>query len=333
MTSLVDHHQVEKLLVLVAAIRSGLVDALAGDSPRNAEEVAADVEGDLRACRVMLEALMSLDVAEKVPGGYRLTALGRTHLLEPPPGAPLPAELERASLLHQERKFRGWLDLPYIIRHGRPPERDPGERDLRSFVRTMAEGDPPAMDEVVESCLAYAALGGGAVRRMIDVGGAVGHMARRFAERGVEATLLDRPEVLPEARIYLGDWAQRIRLVGGDFRESLPPGPFDLAYLGNIYHIYGPARNAALTARVHDALAPGGVIAIRDYVWERSARAPLFAVNMLQATEEGGVWREADYRGWLESAGFADIEVLDLTKSPNQLVLGRKKPVLAGKGA
>jgi hypothetical protein len=247
-------------------------------------------------------------------------------------------ELERSSLLHQANKAAGWLELPYVLRHGRPPARE-GHRDTRSFALTMAEGDPLIAREVVDSSLLYLARGGpvtvgeeaasgaerATARTMIDIGGAVGHVALLFAERGFKSLLLDRPEVLPIARDYLqGD--PRVEFQPGDFLRSLPPGPFALAFLGNVYHIYGPSENAALTRRVFASLAPGGVIAIRDYVMGRSPRAPLFAVNMLQATECGGVWTEQEFRTWLEAAGFVDVEVVDLQLVPNQLILGRRPP-------
>jgi hypothetical protein len=115
-----------------------------------------------------------------------------------------------------------------------------------------------------------------------------------------------------------------VTLSACDFNVSLPSGPFDLAYLGNVYHIYGPERNAALSRRAFEALAPGGVIAIKDMVWERSPRAVMFAVNMLQATEEGGVWREGDYHDWLRDAGFEDVKILEVAQTGSQLVLGRR---------
>ncbi|HZK49775.1 MAG TPA: methyltransferase, partial [Thermoleophilia bacterium] len=159
---------------------------------------------------------------------------------------------------------------------------------------------------------------------MIDVGGAVGHMARAFADRGIRATLFDRDDVLPEARDFLGAGSEGIDMQGGDFTVSLPAGPFDLAYLGNVFHIYGPETLQALTRRVFEVLRPGGVICVRDLVWERSPRAAMFAVNMLQATAEGGVWREGQYHTWLGGAGFEDIQVVDLGLSASQLVLGRR---------
>jgi len=355
-TSLVDRREVEKLLVLNAALRAGLIDVLAEPGAQDAAAVAAAAGADLRATRIVLEALVELGVADRLaasaagvgadrqaaPGGtevglsglrYRLNERGRRHLVHPGP------ELERSWLLHQANKARGWLELPYVLEHGRPPGRERrGHRDTRNFALTMAEGDPAIMDEVIDRCLEYLHPGrleagagsppDGAAReerrlRVLDVGGAVGHLARRFADRGHAATLFDRPEMLPVAREYLGEEAD-VEMVGGDFLEELPTGPFDLAFLGNVYHIYGPRADAALTQRAFACLASGGAIAIRDYVLDRSPRASLFAVNMLQATEEGGVWSERDFRGWLDQAGFVDIRVLDLEMVPNQLILGTR---------
>jgi SAM-dependent methyltransferase len=325
--SLIDRHEVEKLLVLVAGIRSGLVDAVArasgpGHPGMTPEEAASALEGDARACRVMLAALAGLEIMEEADGRYRLTELGRSHLVDPPPGEGSSPDLERSSLLHMARKVEGWLDLPAVIATGRPSERSRSERDVRAFVRTMGEGDPGVMEEVADRVLEYAGLSAGAT--MLDVGGAVGHMARLFADRGLQATLFDRLEVLPQAREFLGSDADRLIMTAGDFTTDLPTGPFDLVYAGNVFHIYGPDVDAELARRIFSVVAPGGTIAIRDFVWERSPRAAMFAVNMLQATAEGGVWRERDYVGWLDGAGFIDVLVVDLERSQNQLVLGRR---------
>ncbi|MHB9149090.1 MAG: methyltransferase [Thermoleophilia bacterium] len=326
MRSLVDRHEVEKLLVLAAALQTGLVDAIDDPAGRTPEQAAAAVEGEVHACRVLLDALTSIGVAEDLGGLFRLTAVGRLHLVEPPPGTTAPPELERSSLLHQAHKFQGWLRLPEVVagRRTHSGVKEPGR--LRSFVRTMGEGDPAVTEEVVTRCLVYAREAGDPSKPadMIDIGGAVGHMAREFARRGVRPTLFDRPDVLPEAREFLGADAEGVDMEEGDFTASLPLGPFDLAYLGNVFHIYGPGTLRSLTRRVFESLRPGGVICVRDYVWERSPRSAMFAVNMLQATAEGGVWREDQYRAWLAEAGFEDVRVIDLELSANQLILGRR---------
>ena len=64
--SLVDRHAVERLLLLVGALRSGLIDALAGQEAAGAAQVAAAAGTDPRATRIVLEAL----VAEGDPVEY-----------------------------------------------------------------------------------------------------------------------------------------------------------------------------------------------------------------------------------------------------------------------
>jgi SAM-dependent methyltransferase len=276
----------------------------------------------------VLEALVAEELAERegpmpeppLRGGetaaslYRLTSLARAHLVDPGP------EMERWGVLHQARKARGWLELPEVIQTGKPVPKDPADHDIKTMVSAMGERDPAVVEEVVERCLAYA----GHPETMIDVGGAVGHVARQFARCGVRATLLDRPAVLPVAREFLAGDGRDIALVEGDFTETLPAGPFDLVYFGNVFHIYSPATSARLVREAYPVVSPGGVVAIQDYLWGRSARAAVFAVNMLQATDEGGVWSEVQYREWLDAAGFTTIEVLDLESAGTHLVLARK---------
>jgi SAM-dependent methyltransferase len=318
-TSLVDAHAAERLLLLVGALRSGLVDALASADGLSVGQVANIAGTDVRASGIVLEALASEEVVERVSGrgdstSYRLSPLGRAHLVDAGP------DLERSGLLHQGNKLRGWLELSEVIRAGKPATRGPRQCASGIMVSAMGERDPAVLDEIVERCFAYA----GTIRTMIDVGGAVGHLARHFSRRGVKANLLDREEILPVAREFLGDEGGDIELIGGDYTVSLPVGTFDLVYFGNVYHIYGPETNARVTREALSITAPGGTIAIQDYVWDRSSRAPLFAVNMLRATEDGGVWTEAEYRTWLSDAGFAGIETIDLETSEGQLILAKR---------
>jgi SAM-dependent methyltransferase len=188
------------------------------------------------------------------------------------------------------------------------------------MVSAMGERDTEVVEEIVELCLRLA----GETRSMLDVGGAVGHVARQFVRRGVEATLLDTEEVLPLAREFLGIDAASVAMLAGDYTVSLPPGPFDLVYFGNVFHIYGPATNERACREALSVTTPGGLIAIQDYVWGRSPGAAMFAVNMLQSTKDGGVWTEAQYREWLSEAGFVNIDVLDLKSGGSQLVIGQR---------
>lgn len=317
--SLVDRHSVERLLLLAGALRSGTIDALAGGRWLSAGQVAELAGTDARATGIVLEALVTERIAERLRGCdeealYRLTTEAKAHLVDEGP------ESERFGILHQVSKMRGWLELPEVIRTGKAPDRRGVKRDARLMVSAMGERAPEVLDEILEHCFTYA----GDIRTMVDVGGAVGHLARRFSRRGVKASLFDREEVLPVAREFLGAEAEDMALIGGDLTSTLPSGPFDLVYFGNVLHIYSPETGSRVVREAFSITSPGGVIAIQDYILDRSAGAAMFAVNMLRSTDEGGVWSEAEHKRWLTDAGFVDIRVFDLASSQTGLVLGRR---------
>ena len=323
--SLVDRHSVERLLLLAGALLSGTVDALASDQWLSAGQVAGLAGTDVRATGIVLEALAAEQIVERLQGGdadalYRLSAEAKAHLAGEGPGS------ERFGILHQVNKVRGWLELPEVIRTGKAPDRRGAKRDVRLMVSAMGERDPEVLDEILERCFAYA----GAIRTMADMGGAVGHLARHFSRKGVKATLFDREEVLPVAREFLGAEAGEMSLIGGDLTVALPSGPFDLVYFGNVLHIYSPDTCSRVAREAFSVTSPGGIIAIQDYILDRSAGAAMFAVNMLRSTDEGGVWSEAQHRQWLADAGYEDVEVFDLASNRTGLILGRRPVAPAG---
>ena len=67
-----------------------------------------------------------------------------------------------------------------------------------------------------------------------------------------------------------------------------------VATLGHILHSEGIERSRALLRRTHAALAPGGTIAIAEFLVDADRRGPLngliFAVNMLVNTESGNTY-------------------------------------------
>jgi hypothetical protein len=163
--SLVNRAAVERLFLIAGAVQAGIVDALAARELLSAADVATVAGTDGRATLVVLEALVAEGVVDRIgpapeppvpepPGApakaeqgeaggaaspvgpasgpgheetfYRLTPLGKSHLVDPGP------DLERWSLLHQARKSAGWLELADVIRTGTPPTRDAARRSCRS---------------------------------------------------------------------------------------------------------------------------------------------------------------------------------------------------------
>ena len=97
-------------------------------------------------------------------------------------------------------------------------------------------------------------------RRLLDVGGGQGVFAAAALDRapGLVATVFDLPAVV--ARVT----DRRITGVGGSFVVDPLPGGADLIALVRVLHDHDDAVVAALLAKVHAALPPGGALLVAE---------------------------------------------------------------------
>ena len=285
-------------ILLGSALRDGLLEAVA-DGPRTSGEVALDLGLDGRAVHVVLSALAELGVLEEGADGFSLLEEHRGPLLR----ADHPGYVGQ-SVVHRFELIGGWSRLPDILRTGEPAEdrTAPGFGGTSTFIAAMRRGATPGAEAVASSVLAR--LPDGA--RILDVGGGPGTNAEAFAAGGARVTVFDLPEVIDLMQSTLH--AAGVETTAGDMTQTLPDGPFDAVYFGNTSHMYGPRENRDLFARMRGPLAPGGLLAIREYVRGLGGDAALFAVNMLVTTACGNTYTEKEYQDWLARAGYGDVE-------------------------
>jgi len=299
--------QTEAMLLIAAAHDVGLFGAL-GEEPVDAGALAERLGLDGRATRIACEALVELGFLSTNDGAYRPTPRSRAELCDP--AAPGYAG---GSLSHWLSSMAAWARLPEVLHRGGPLEERPTRRNpprVKRFMSAMAAAPDARTKRIVDLCLERRP----GAATLLDLGGGPGHLSRGFAARGLAATIVDTEDVVEHVtKAYgLAD-ERRIEMVSADFNvDPLPRGPFDVVLLSNILHIYAPERNMALLARAAEVTAPGGVVAIAEFVRGRSGKAARFAVQMLLHTQEGDAYTEDDLVGWLEAAGFADARIDDL---------------------
>ena len=137
--------------------------------------------------------------------------------------------------------------------------------------------------------------------------------------RGMRATLFDRPEVIDIAKEQVGaaGCGNRIAYIPGDFMVDPMGSGYDLVLLSNIIHSYGPENNRKLVRKCFDALEPGGMMILKDFIPEDDRSGPpfslLFALHMLIHTGEGDTYTYEEVASWTDSAGFAPGRVVDMT--------------------
>jgi len=299
------------VLIAHAALETGLLAAFR--TPTVPEAAARAAGLDPRAARVVATALVaSGHLTEAGGGALALTDHGAAVV------SPRPGDGDPAGEMHLEaRAIRSHLRLAETLVTGAPPDDvSGGDRGTRErFMRAMRHIAGPRADE--------AAVAIGPPRghgRLLDVGGAPGTYARRFAGAGWEVTVLDLPETLAIGEAGLR--AAGVATVAGDATQTLPDGPWDAVYIGNVVHLLPPREAAALISRAGAALAPRGLLAIQEVLGGRSPQAPGFGVMMLLSTPGGDAYGEDEYRVWMGAAGCPLERVVPIEEGAHHLLLG-----------
>ncbi|HLJ16026.1 MAG TPA: class I SAM-dependent methyltransferase [Bryobacteraceae bacterium] len=146
-------------------------------------------------------------------------------------------------------------------------------------------------------------------RRMVDLGGATGHLALAAVERypGLQAAVFDLPPVMPVAREFA---AGRIEVIEGDFfSDPLPEA--DLFSLGRILHDWSEEKIRRLLVKIYDRLPAGGALLVVEKLLSEDKAGPIPAqmqsLNMLVVTE-GKERTVTEYTALLKAAGFTEVE-------------------------
>jgi SAM-dependent methyltransferase len=304
----------QEAVILGSAKREGILEAVA-DGSRSAEEVAKELGASPRAVYALLSALVELGVLAEDENRFRLLEEHRGPLLDRSH-----PDYAGGLIVHRFELIRKWGRIPEILKTGSPIDDEPtqGPEGKETFIYSMRRLAKPGVRAVADLLLSRLPEN----PHILDIGGGPGTYAEAFTEGGARVTVLDLPEVVELMKEHLA--AAGVSAYSGDFNEGLPEGPFDAVYLGSVSHIYGPDENQALIQRVAESLAPGGLIAIRDFIRGVSKGAALFAVNMVVNTESGDTYTEAEYRGWLTAAGFEGIEVLPIPGRDTYFIVARK---------
>jgi len=289
--------------VLLTAFELGVFTAL-GESGATAAGVAGEIGADPRATERLLCALCALDLVEKRDETYRNTPAAQRHLVTG--GSDF-----LASLGHTGNLWEAWSTLTACVREGHRVRRLTGWTE--NFIEAMHSRARRVAPRLVDGLEIQGA------RRMLDVGGGSGVFAMAFVQGDPErrATLLDLPEVIPIARRFIEaeGLAEQIACVAGDYNQADFGEGYDFVLLSAILHINSADQNRALLCKTARALAPGGLVVIREFLVEESRTAPvhaaLFGLNMLVATERGDVYTESEIAGWLAEAGFTEIRRIE----------------------
>jgi acetylserotonin N-methyltransferase len=315
---------------MFAAVSLGVFDALA-TANRTAVELAADLKADSDALGRLLDGCVALGLLQREGGRYANAPAATTYLTRGSPDR-LTGYLNYSNAV----LWKLWANLEDAVREGTHRWKQTFGWDqpiFSSFFHDDAARREFLMGMhgfgLLSSPRVVAAFDLGRFRRLVDLGGATGHLAVAACKHypAMRAVVFDLPDAVPIAREVVGasTVADRVEVVSGDFfTDPLPDG--DLYALGRILHDWTEEKVLRLLARVHERLPAGGALLIAEKLLQEDRAGPRWALmqhlNMLLCTE-GKERTLAEYEALLRKVGFAEVHGRR-TDSPLDAVLAIK---------
>ena len=293
-----------------------------GDGRPSAGEIAQKVDGVVNGVERLLNALVAMELLDKQSETYINTSCGRELLAKDSPG------YLGHIIMHHHHLLESWSKLDQAVKSGQPQRTRSSyskEEWRESFLMgmfNMAMGLAPQIVPVIDVSNR---------QHLLDLGGGPGTYAIHFClnNQNMKATVFDLPTTRPfaEKTIQHFNLKDRIDFMDGNYLEDPVEGHYDVAWLSHILHGEGPDDCRRIIQKAVDALEPGGMIIIHDFILNNSMDGPLFpalfSLNMLLGTESGQSYSEEQIQDMLTAVGVRDIRRIAI-QSPNDsgIILG-----------
>lgn len=305
---------------LTCGVVLGLFDAL-HEERASAEQLAERLRLDRQGAETLTTALLALGYLELADGRLGNAPVTERLLVRSSPESIATFVGEQGDL-HWEVLTM----LPEAVREGRAygmheEGRDP-ER-WRAYMRGLFEISRP--EHEANAALVQAEE----PRRLVDVAGGHGAFSMAMCRRHptLEATVLDLPPAVAVGREIVGEqgFADRISFTEGDVFEVGLGDDLDVVSVFNLVHHLPEERDRELVRMAREALRPGGWLAIGDS--ERPLpgddvhRHGALSGLLFYAWSHGQNFSRGEIAGWLEDAGFGEVEVHRNERSPWRIVI------------
>ena len=315
-------------LALEAAVRHRIFDHLDA-GPMSISELHAATGCSERGLASVLNLLAGLEFLTRDGNDkYALTPVSAAFLVSNKPG------FLGGMLRHMtDDLIPKWLELSEVVATGKPATAVNREQDgtqfFHGFVADLFAMSYPFARELAAHLALDRAAGPVSVLDLA-AGSGVWSIALAQSSPRVRVTAVDWPGVLSVTRATAARFGleDRYNFVAGDLQSADFGSGHNVATLGHILHSEGMQRSKELLKKTHAALAPGGTIAIAEFLVNADRRGPvnglIFAVNMLVHTDAGDTYSFEEIREWLLDAGFTHPRTLE-THGPSPLILATRE--------
>lgn len=266
--------------------------------PQSAKTISKKIDADLRATKILLDALTGVGLLKKQGNQYINARIASKFLVSASP------YYQGDVLRHTDNLWKNWSGLDEVIKTGRPHRK---AHNHEAFVLGMCNLATLKAKDVVKT------IGLKDVKTALDLGGGPGTYSIEMARKGVNVTLFDYPETINiTKKVISKQRINNIDFIRGDFMSDDIGKGYDLIFISQILHSYSEKENIYLLKKCKKALNNGGRVVIQEFYISDNRTHPvqgsLFSVNMLVNTEGGRSYSPEEIKGWLLKAQFKDIK-------------------------
>ena len=302
-----------------ATLRAGIklgVFTLLEQEPLSADIVADRLEANPGFMSSFLEACTILKLLEKVDNRYKNTEETSQFLV---PGRP---EYIGDHVLHITNYWATWGNLDVLVREGRtefPFEN--GFVDADTYWSDYMKGQHSRSTSGQGAYLVENVNLEGK-RKLLDLGGGAASysMALCAAYPQLQAFVVDEKESLATARplVEKSNLENQITLVEGDFNTIPLDSDCDVVLISGVIVLKSEEDSRQLFRRAYDALLPGGLIIIQDFMqMDPSPKRRFLDIMMdlyvkIAYDPEAGDRSSKEIVSWLQDAGFTNFKEVSL---------------------
>ncbi|WP_266362723.1 methyltransferase [Tellurirhabdus rosea] len=170
--------------------------------------------------------------------------------------------------------------------------------------------------------------------RMLDIGGAHGQHSVALCRRlpALESVILDLPPAVEKAAPFLAQSGMdgRVRHQPGNaLTDDYGTGQYDIILMSSLAHHFTDAENRLVARKAAQALKPGGVFIINEFIRPEPGSKPELVGSSTDLfyglTSTAGNWTVAEMQSWFAEAGLKPFKVKTYLTIPGRaMVVGKK---------
>lgn len=309
---------------VITAAKLGIFKALAS-KPLSIKDLASELSLNEFGLTCLVEVLVSMNYVEKQGDLYLNRPMVATWLTGIGPIDFSPYYLWMAEVWHL---LNG---LPDIVKNGGPKQTTWSVMEEKTDMGLVFSKYMKAVATLLSEAVAQTITLPSNAKRFIDLGGSHGLYTVAFTKRnpGLQATVYDLSAALKETPTLIAKagLSDSIKIQEGNYLTDDIGKGYDAVLCSALLHNHTAEENQGLIKKAWDALNPGGIIIIQEFMRTDPPDEFNTAFSIMMLLHSGTrTYTHLEVNEWLEKAGFAQIKRFDKIpqNNPQSILVGVK---------